>query len=262
MMSDQYRRTRGLFKPNAKKPFALSRFRLENFIRCHRCFYLDRRLGIEPPSMPSFTLNIAVDELLKKEFDSYRAKREPHPLMIQNQIEAIPYAHQNLDEWRQPFRGIRFHHKPSDFIVFGAVDDLWINRNDEIIVVDYKATSTMTPITLEGQYKEGYKRQMEIYQWLLRQLGFKICDTGYFVYCNGDKSKPDFGGRLEFLIDVIPYKGNDRWVPGALLKARECLELPQIPDFNETCLFCQYHQVLNQAQGTPIINQPLQGDLF
>ena len=29
------------------------------------------------------------------------------------------------------------------------------------------------------------KRQMEIYQWLLRKNGFKVSDTGYFVYANG-----------------------------------------------------------------------------
>jgi len=40
-------------------------------------------------------------------------------------------------------------------------------------------------VTLDAEWQDGYKRQMEIYQWLLRQNGLKVSDTGYFVYCNG-----------------------------------------------------------------------------
>lgn len=64
-------RTRNLFDPKSDKPYKLSRTRLENFIRCPRCFYLDRRLGIDRPSMPGFTLNIAVDALLNKKCTRY-----------------------------------------------------------------------------------------------------------------------------------------------------------------------------------------------
>ena len=62
-------RTRNIFDPKSKEPFRLSRSRLELFVDCPRCFYLDRRLGTDrPPGFP-FTLNSAVDTLLKKEFD-------------------------------------------------------------------------------------------------------------------------------------------------------------------------------------------------
>lgn len=48
---------------------------------CPRCFYLDRRLGIaRPPGFP-FNLNSAVDALLKREFDRYRAQGVAHPMM-------------------------------------------------------------------------------------------------------------------------------------------------------------------------------------
>jgi hypothetical protein len=52
-----------LFDPRSDKPFALSRSKVELFIDCPRCFYLDRRLGIgRPPGFP-FNLNSAVDAL-------------------------------------------------------------------------------------------------------------------------------------------------------------------------------------------------------
>ncbi|MEK7077575.1 MAG: hypothetical protein AAB928_00560, partial [Patescibacteria group bacterium] len=70
-MSQYYnpRRSRNLFNPDSKTPFRLSRSKIDLFLNCPRCFYLDRRLGVaQPPGYP-FALNSAVDKLLKKEFD-------------------------------------------------------------------------------------------------------------------------------------------------------------------------------------------------
>jgi len=82
--------------------------------------------------------------------------------------------------------------KVSNIIINQRISDLWRGRRSwqdiaskEVIVVDYKATSKDGEITLEDEWKDGYKRQMEIYQWLLRQNGLKVAKTGYFVYCNG-----------------------------------------------------------------------------
>lgn len=48
-------------------PFPLSRTKVELFLDCPRCFYLDRCLGIARPSIPPFNLNSAVDALPKTE---------------------------------------------------------------------------------------------------------------------------------------------------------------------------------------------------
>ena len=98
------KRTRNLYDPRSDKPFKISRSKIDLFIECARCFYMDRRLGVgRPPGFP-FNLNNAVDHLLKIEFDKYRFSRQPHPLMIENNIDAIPYTNENLDKWRSsPF---------------------------------------------------------------------------------------------------------------------------------------------------------------
>ena len=57
-------RTRNLFKPGAAKPFNLSRTRVENFLNCPRCFYIDRKLGVEPPS--GFEVSGAIDDVWKE----------------------------------------------------------------------------------------------------------------------------------------------------------------------------------------------------
>jgi len=77
------------------------------------------------------------------------------------------------------------------------------------MVVDYKATSSETKPTLDAEYRQAYKRQMEIYQWLLRQNGFKVSDTGYFVYANGKKDLDSFDNKLEFEVDLLSYEGSD-----------------------------------------------------
>jgi len=133
--------------------YKLSRSKLEMFVRCPRCFYLDRKLGIGQVSMPAFTLNNAVDLLLKKEFDRYRAREEPHPLMRTFGVEAVPMRHPQLDDWRNNRIGVQGLDGESNMLLYGAVDDLWLNVDGETHVVDYKATSidgTVTRRCLSG----------------------------------------------------------------------------------------------------------------
>lgn len=232
-------RVKNLFNPDSKEPFKLSRSKIELFHECPRCFYLDRRLGVSrPPGFP-FTLNSAVDHLLKKEFDIHRAEGSAHPLFRVYGIKAVPFVHEMIDEWRENFKGVQFFHRPTNFVITGAVDDIWINEAKELMVVDYKATSTTSEITMDSEYRQGYKRQMEIYQWLLRQNGFKVSNIGYFVYANGMKDRKAFDGRLEFDVQIISYEGSDEWVEATIKDARECLvgDLPKaVPD----CDYCSY----------------------
>lgn len=248
-MSQYYtaKRTRNLFDPKSKEPFRLSRSKIDLFISCPRCFYQDRRLGVgQPPGYP-FNLNSAVDALLKKEFDSYRAKQKPHPLMTANKIEAIPFQHEKLDEWRDSLRrGVTYLHKPTNFTVTGGVDDVWVKPNGELIIADYKATSKKDAVSIDADWQDSYKRQMEMYQWLFRRNGFKVSSTGYFVYCNGKTDRPGFDSKLEFDISVIPYKGNDDWVEPALVKARKCLSSKSIPKADPDCDYCRYVEAVSE----------------
>ncbi len=233
-------RTKNLFDPKSKKPFALSRSRLELFVQCPRCFYIDRRLGVDrPPGFP-FTLNSAVDTLLKKEFDIHRANGTAHPLMKKYNIDAIPLDHENMNEWRENFKGIRFHHEESNFIVTGAVDDIWVNPQGQLIVVDYKSTSTEKEVNILDDKWRAYGRQMEVYQWLLRNLGYTVSDTGYFVYCNGRRDRKAFDARIEFDISIIPHAGDDSWVSQVAIDAARCLKAKKIPRASQNCDFCAF----------------------
>jgi hypothetical protein len=229
------------------KLFKVSRSGIELFVECPCCFYLNNRLGIRRPSGPPFNINKAVDTLLKKEFDIHRIGKTQHPLMVRYGIDAVPFQHELMNDWRENFKGVQYLHQPTNLLITGAVDDIWINPNDELIVVDYKATSKNTEIDLTADWQMGYKRQMEVYQWLLRRLGFKVADTGYFVYCNGRADKEAFDGKVEFNVVLLPYEGNDAWVEEIIFKLKNCLQEKEIPSTTDDCEFCGYVKVRTDA---------------
>ncbi|MGH7240085.1 MAG: PD-(D/E)XK nuclease family protein, partial [Candidatus Saccharimonadales bacterium] len=174
------KRTRSLpYQPGQTEPFKVSRSKIELFMQCPRCYWLDTRQKISRPSSPPFNINKAIDELLKKEFDYYRGLGKPHPMMVENQINAIPFDHDDLNKWRHNFTGVAALHEPTNLYVFGAVDDIWVKDDGELIVVDYKATHKNNEVTIDSYWQISYKRQLEVYQWLLRQNGFKVSDVGY-----------------------------------------------------------------------------------
>jgi CRISPR/Cas system-associated exonuclease Cas4 (RecB family) len=241
-MSQYYKKSNNIFDPKSDKPFKLSRSKIDLFMECPQCFYLDRRLGVgRPPGFP-FTLNNAVDCLLKKEFDLHRKGKTPHPLIKEFGVDAIPFQHKDIDIWRNTFKGMEYLHQPTNLLITGAIDDIWVNPQGEVMIVDYKATSKTSEVNLDAEWQRGYKRQMEIYQWLFKQNGFKVSPTGYFVYCNGDTGKPFFDKKLEFDIKVIPYTGDDSWIEGALKEIKKCLMGDEIPEMNPDCDFCNYRK--------------------
>ena len=212
----------------------LSRSKLERFLECPRCFWLEVKKGIKrPPSFP-YTINSAIDALLKQEFDVHREDGTAHYIIKRYSIDAIPYKCKEIDTWRQNFTGIQFHHKPTDFLVFGAVDDIWVNPDGELIVVDYKATGA-------NEYKiyDSYKRQLEVYQWLLLQNEYKVSKTGYFLFAKVNKNNGFAEGKLSFDLSLEALEGDSPWVEGALLSARKILD-SIAPAPSAECPYCQF----------------------
>ncbi len=250
-MSEYYnpRKTRNLFNPHSHEPFVVSRSGIDLFVQCPRCFYLEKRLGVgRPPGFP-FSLNSAVDTLLKKEFDSHRVKKIAHPLMKEYGINAIPYSHDKLEEWRDSLRrGIKYLHENTNLMLRGGVDDVWVSPKGELHIVDYKATAKNSEVSLDAEWQDGYKRQMEIYQWLFRKNKFDVSPVGYFVYCNGRMDKEAFDAKLEFNVKIIPYTGDDAWVEGVVKKVHKCLMSDNIPASGKDCDYCAYINARNEIE--------------
>ena len=217
----------------------ISRTGIENFTRCKRCFWLDAVKKIKPPFGPPFTLNLAVDHLLKNEFDHYRNLQTVPPILQAANINRIPFQHPSLNEWRENFIGVRTHHQATGLQIYGAVDDIWVDVNKVLYVVDYKATSKEGDVSIETGWGVSYKRQVEVYQWLLRQNGFEVSNTAYFVYTNGIKDG-HFNDCLNFTTKLIPYEGNDAWIEPALLEINQLLKSQTPPAATKDCKQCEY----------------------
>ena len=126
-------------------------------------------------------------------------------------------------------------HLPLTELLKGNVD---FPKNEEIIALD-------------KDWQDAYKRQMEIYQWLLRHNVDKVSNTGYFVYCNGRTDLDKFDAKLEFDLTLIPYEGDDNWVEGTIHDIHKCLNSNTIPEADEDCDFCTYRQDVRKEENTP-----------
>jgi len=220
----------------------LSRSKIELFIDCPRCFWLEVKKGIKrPPSFP-YTINSAIDALLKQEFDLHREDGTAHALIKRYNINAIPYKCKEIDAWRTNFTGIQFYHKATDFLVFDAVDDIWVSPAGELIVVDYKSTGAK-----EYQIYDSYRRQMEVYQWLLLKNGYKVSKTGYFLFAKVNKNSGFAGGKLSFDLTLEPLEGDNSWVEGAIIEAKKTFDSP-IPIADPECPYCKFVESIQQTE--------------
>lgn len=234
---------KGRYVKGQKEPYVQSRSKIERFTECPRCYWLEARYGIGRPDSFPFTLNNAVDELFKREFDALRKDGKPHALMEEYGIDAVPMQHKDLEEWRDALkRGIKHHHAESNITLRGGIDDIWVAPSGQVHIVDYKATAGKDTITLDDEWKDSYKRQVEIYQWLFRKNGFDVSPIAYFVYANGRADRDAFDGKLEFDVTILPYEGDDSWVDGVLMEMKACLESDEIPKPGKDCQYCPYRE--------------------
>jgi hypothetical protein len=223
----------------------VSRSGLEDFIKCPRCAYLKYAMDCWPPKSPPYTLNLAVDQLLKLEFDSCRQEGRHHPWT--RELGLRPYNHPRLDEWRDEKRGLVRDCVESGVQLFGALDDLWCDDEGGIHVVDYKATKSRSAPAMNAPWHDSYRRQADMYQWMLRGLGVDVSPTAYFLFCVVDESR-GFAGSLNFTHQVVPYEGSDGWIPGKLKEFRAAMAAPTMPSTTlADCDACRSRAALREA---------------
>ena len=227
----------------------VSRTAWESFIRCKKCFYLERKLKVRPIGMPGYPINSRVDTLLKAEFDIYRKKQEPHPIFRKNKLNFVPYKmeEQKLKDFRNNFKGVRAKSIKTNFIIYGSIDDIWLNKDtEEVVILDYKATSTkenINYVTSSKVYHKSYLRQLDFYAYLLKLNNFKVFKTGYWVLCNArDADQKTFGGKLNFKIDLLSYDLKTDYIEDSLVELEKCYNNNKIPSSNTACDACRWQK--------------------
>ena len=244
------KRHRGVYKPEHPAPYELSRSRIEAFVKCPACFYLQQVRGVKFPSIPGFNLNEATDILLKKDFDHYREIQEPHPFLVERGYRhMVPFSHPNFELWTQALHfGAegRFHtiHEATNLKIGGGVDDVWLNTETGLLhVVDYKSTSVKSEgkeISLDDPWKAAYKRQMDLYVWVLRRMGFDVSDEGIFLYCDGDRfSKHGFlndqNALMSFKVVILEHTVDISWIEPTLSRVKNVLGDSRTPSHDPRC---------------------------
>ncbi|MDD5145943.1 MAG: PD-(D/E)XK nuclease family protein [Candidatus Pacebacteria bacterium] len=178
-------------------PIQLSPNSLNLFLECPHCFWLEKKKGIKRPQPYPYALNMAVDVLLKEEFDNFRAKNESHPLLIAHNIKAHLFPNQSLlNQWRSNFEGIRYYDEEVDATIFGAVDDVLEFEDGKLAPLDYKSTGSTVP-----NVYDRFQLQMDTYTFLLEKNGFLTPRKGYLAFYIVDK-KNGFGDRLPFRKEI------------------------------------------------------------
>ena len=223
----------------------LSRSRWENFIRCPFCFYLKEKHNIDPPRTPGHPINSRVDSLLKTEFDELRKNQQPHSIFKKYNLNFVPYKldQEKLDAYRSIKKGVEAKSTKTKFTLFGALDDLWLNKDtDEIVVLDYKATSNKNDPDYPNSAQEYYKsnlRQLDFYAYLLKLNGYKIFKTGYWLICNArDENQKTFEGKLSFKITLLSYDLKTDYIEDILVELERCLKLEKPPSSGKYCSNC------------------------
>ena len=241
------KRHRGKFDPSNPNPYELSRGRVENFLKCKACFWLEQIKKVKPPEIPSFTINTTTDILLKRDSDSVRGKSSLRIWQEAGLGHMIPYDHEDLEKWTNSLHyGLNesyFNtiHKDTNIKLGGGIDDVFLNtKTDQVHIVDYKSQAQGTrspekyevkPSSIDDPWKVGYKRQMDMYIWIARQKGLNVSNTGYFVYVDAqhkhiegmlDEKNPSIAW-LKFNALIIPYEADPTWIEPTLFEIKDFL---------------------------------------
>lgn len=189
-------------------------------------------MGIKRPPPYPYALNLAVDILLKEEFDAYRKRNEAHPLLLENNIKAKLFQNQKLlDQWRDNFSGIRYYDKELDANLFGAVDDILESEGNKLSPLDYKSTGSSV-----ANIYDRFQLQLDTYTFLLEKNGFKTTRKGYLAFYIVDKNK-GFIDRLPFRKEIHEIETNPSDIYEIFKDAVELLKNNNQPSHNQDCLF-------------------------
>ena len=227
------------------RPIQLSPNSLNLFFECPLCFWLEKRMGVKRPQPYPYALNIAVDYLLKEEFDRYRKKGEPHPLMSAHNIQAHLFADQQLlDAWRNNFKGIRYYDAKLDATLFGAVDDILEFPDGKLAPLDYKTTGSSVPSVYDR-----FQLQMDVYSYLLEKNGYQTIGKGYLAFYIVDKNS-GFGDKLPFRKEMHIIDTDHSYIPEIFEQAVAILRSSTPPLHAPECQHGQWFERANGYQAS------------
>ena len=187
---------KNLYIKDNLSPYKISRTKIDLFFDCHRCFYIDQRLGIKRPHGAALVINNNIVNKFKKNLDILRKTQTiiPETTALIPEIGLKPLMHDKINLWINTFTGIQSFHKKTNIKITANIDDVW-KSDTECYPVIIKSISRPDE-DVEGSVWPGYTRQLSLYSYLLKHNGLQTGDSGIIVMINTSNDKNY--SRLEF----------------------------------------------------------------
>lgn len=219
-----------------KSLIKLSASSLNLFRECPRCFYLQLKMKIHRPSGPFPSLPGGMDSVIKVYFDKYRPELPPELL---GKIPGQLFGDKDqMKKWRNWRTGLAYTDMNLGAQLTGALDDLLID-DKKYIPLDYKTRG----YGLKEDSTEFYRDQLNIYEFLLKENGFKTAGVAWLVYFYPKEVKEN--GVVIF--EVFPKKmETNPDVAKKLFESAVQLLAGQLPPHHSICGFCSW------ASGTKV----------
>lgn len=199
---------------------------------CPRCFWLENNEKIKRPRGIVAGIMGGMDRKFKVYFDRFRGSM-PVDLGDLTRLGYKLYEDMaKLNKWRNWRSGLTCF--IDDVKLIGALDDCLVSADGSHLPLDYK-TKGSQPKDDGSQY---YQTQLDCYQLMLRENGFKVNGKGVLLYYWPEEVEANtvtFGHQF-FILD----SSADRAIK-TIERAVSVLK-GKMPDASATCEYCEYER--------------------
>ncbi len=212
---------------------------------CPRCFWLAMNKGKTRPAGIFPSLPSGMDGILKTHFDKFMEKGKLPPELCEiPECENLKLFDDKalLKEWRNSRRGLWIEDDEGN-ILHGGIDNLLVNKeNGKIIVLDYKTRG----FPLKEDTHEHYQDQVDIYNFLLNQLGYETEDFAYLLFYHPKEVLET--GEVVFNTDLKKMKVSAENAESIFNKALKLLSgpCPKHTINEETQEACEWCELLSE----------------
>ena len=93
---------------------------------------------------------------------------------------------------------------------------------------------------------------MDIYAYILKNMGFSVSKDSYFMVCNGIKERDSFDKNINFEVILIKYEVSTEWIGQKVLEMKKTLDSDIIPVKTESCQNCAYIETASHLLGEKV----------
>ena len=236
---------KNIYVKNNLSPFKISRTKIDLFFDCKRCFYIDQKYGIKRPHGAALVINNHIVNKFKKNLEVLRNTQTTIPettLISKNGFTAL--NHEKINQWTDPFRGIRSLHKKTNILISANIDDVWTD-DGRCYPVILKSISRNSK-DIEDSIWSGYTRQLSLYGYLLQNNNLQIGNFGIIAMINTEDDL-DYSS-LNFKFYLFKKNLDLEWIEKALFEIKILLENENFPQVSNNCKFCNYISNINNLK--------------